>query len=188
MSEIIHNIGKLCLVWTDGTTEGEACAGLLSGEDPYDATTMAVYANAFAEYYAGVLPANYGVIGWRSKNAYGIRSAEGTFAVSWVGGHGTTAGAYDWKSLRGCMTGKTAFPTAGLPAGQTRLFAPIGASRSPAPGSRFFYASTDQRWEDLRAFLQGNGSIWGDFYGRKAIARDRVTYQFNAYVQQHTGS
>ncbi len=188
MPEVIHDVGKLCLLWTDGTIEGEACAGLLAGEDPYDATNMAVYAPVFAGYYAGVLPASYGVVGWRSKDRYGVRAAEGTFASSYLGTHGSVAGAFDWKSLRGCLTGKTAFPTTTQPAGQTRLFVPLGTTKSPAPGARFFYAGTDAAWEALRAFLQGNGSLWGDFYGRKAIARDKVTYQFNAYVQQHAGS
>lgn len=188
MAEPIHQVGKLCLVLDGPDGPVEHCVGLATGEDPYNATDMATYATAWVVYVASVLPSTFTISQWRSKDPMGARAAEGTFSSVALGTHGNITGVEPYKSLRGCLSGKTAFPTAASPAGQTRAFIPLYATLDVAPGTREFTPLPDADWQDLRTFLEGNGSLWTDFFGRKAIVRNKLTVQFNAYMQGKVGS
>jgi len=188
MPDTIHDVGKLCLLYEYGGHTIESCVGLCEGEDPYNATDMAVYAEAWAPFVADVLASSFLIPGWRSKDPTGVRAAEGTFTGPFVGTHGTDSGTPPWESLRACITGRTAFPSAEDHASQTRVFIPLINTIAFAAGTKNLTAYDEAAWQDLRAFLAGNGSIWSDFSGRKAMVRSTVTINFNSYLQDAWGS
>lgn len=188
MPDKIHDIGKLCLIMGDGEEEMECCVGLLTGEDPWNATDMATYATAWGPFLQAVLPAQITITGWRSKNPYGVRATEGAFAPQLVGTHGTQPGVPAYRSLKACITGKTAFPTEEAHAGQTKCFVPLRNSVEVGAQQKLFNADEDPAWEDLAAFLLGQGSLWSDFFGRKAMVRSEVKIHFNSYLQDQRGT
>jgi len=183
-----HDVGKLGLVYTDGSVLSITTVGLLTGQDPYDSTSMAALALDYAPFVAAVLPDVLTVVGWKSFDTNLVLAVHGVFGTPLAGSHATSGLEPAFKSLTTCVTGSTRTPASDNRLQQTRGFFQVRNAFAPTAGQKTFLASVDATYQDLVDYLNASTALWGDAQGRKANANAELTIQFNAFLQHQRGS